>query len=212
MFLKLTPHRKRLIRKVFSPLKRIGLKKEFSIISNNCWGGRIYDKFGLKYLSPTIGIAMQPLEYSKFISNLDYYLSLEPVPIIEKLNRIDNEHGNYPVMLGDIEFSFVHYRDVYDGINKWSNRKKRIVKDNIIVKMSYTPKGVEEDEIILNSFAKVHYKKILFTCDKSLKERNDLGLVVVFPEYDDNCKIINEIAKSDKLLKLKELKKIINKE
>ena len=154
---------------------------------------------------------MQPLEYSKFISNLDYYLSLEPVPIIEKGKKIDNEHGNYPVMLDDIEFSFVHYKDVYDGINKWNKRKIRIIKDNIIVKMSYTPKGIDEDKIILDRFSKISFKKILFTCDEKLKERKDLGLVIVFPKFDDNCKIVNEISKSDKLLKLKELKKLINK-
>ena len=47
---------KRKIRKFFSPIKRIGLKnKSFSIISNNCWGGIVYDIFGLQYRSPTIG-------------------------------------------------------------------------------------------------------------------------------------------------------------
>lgn len=33
-------HTKRQIRKIISPFRRIGLKNfDFSIISNNCWGG-----------------------------------------------------------------------------------------------------------------------------------------------------------------------------
>lgn len=29
--------------------------KSFTIISNNCWGGLVYQKVGLGYQSPTIG-------------------------------------------------------------------------------------------------------------------------------------------------------------
>ena len=31
------------------------VNKDFSIISNNCWGGVVYEWFGLEKKSPTIG-------------------------------------------------------------------------------------------------------------------------------------------------------------
>lgn len=64
---------KRLLRKIISPIKRFGLKnKKFSIISNNCWGGIVYDIFGLQYLSPTIGLFMFSDDYIRFCENLKF--------------------------------------------------------------------------------------------------------------------------------------------
>ena len=47
-----------------------------TIISNNCWGGNVYQKFGLKYTSPTIGLFMIGEDYVKFCKNLRYYSTL----------------------------------------------------------------------------------------------------------------------------------------
>lgn len=44
---------------------------EFTIISNNCWGGFIYQKYGLKYQSPTIGLFFMGKDYIKFCSNVN---------------------------------------------------------------------------------------------------------------------------------------------
>ncbi len=71
----MNPHTKRKIRALIAPMRKIGLNnKDFTIISNNCWGGYIYDRYGLKYMTPTIGGIFFPDDYIKFISNLDYYL------------------------------------------------------------------------------------------------------------------------------------------
>lgn len=37
--LKIDPRVMRRMRKVLAPIRRIGLKKQFTIFSNNCWGG-----------------------------------------------------------------------------------------------------------------------------------------------------------------------------
>ena len=51
--------------------------KNFSIISNNCWGGRIYQRYGLQYTSPTVGLLFFADEYIRFLSDIKYYLSLD---------------------------------------------------------------------------------------------------------------------------------------
>ena len=46
------------------------VNKEFTIISNNCWGGMIYDSYGLRKNSPTVGMFIMADDYIKFISDL----------------------------------------------------------------------------------------------------------------------------------------------
>ena len=35
----MTPSQRRILRKFIAPLRRVGIKKDFTILSNNCWGG-----------------------------------------------------------------------------------------------------------------------------------------------------------------------------
>lgn len=51
--------------------------KNFTIISNNCWGGHVYRYFNLPYDSPTIGLYLFSADYIKFIGNLKYYIEKE---------------------------------------------------------------------------------------------------------------------------------------
>ena len=96
---------KRRIKKIIAVFLRIRLKnKTFSIISNNCWGGVVYDKYGLKYLSPTIGCYFYAEDFLKFCENLKYYLSL-PIKMISleeskyKDELIKNNLDNNPLEL-----------------------------------------------------------------------------------------------------------------
>ena len=67
-----------IMRKLFYKLKQIinyfALKeKNFTIISDNCFAGFIYQKYGLQYQSPTIGCMMFGDDYIEFCNNLDCY-------------------------------------------------------------------------------------------------------------------------------------------
>ena len=73
---------KNFVIKIRAPFKRIGLKnKDYSIISNNCWGGVVSRDRGIKYNSPTCGLFFYAKDYLKFLSNLDYYLNSEMTEI-----------------------------------------------------------------------------------------------------------------------------------
>lgn len=199
------PRLLRKIRKLFAPFKRIGLKKEFTIFSNNCYGGRLYDKFGLQYLTPTIGLAISCDDYIKFLENFDYYFTLDLVPIEEKQKKVNNERGFYDCQLGDIVIGFRHYRDSQDAIKKWNRRKTRVKQDNIIVKMSYYSETIDDE--LVSRFAKLPYKKILFTNHESLMKYSNIGRIVILP-IDCGDK---EFVLADQILKDKEMKKIINR-
>ena len=59
---------------------------DFSIISNNCFAGIVYQHFNLQYNTPTVGLYFYPDEYIKFCKKFDYYigqkLTFRPCPYI----------------------------------------------------------------------------------------------------------------------------------
>lgn len=168
-------------------------------------GGRLYDKFSLPYLTPTIGLAIDTADFVKFLENYEYYLSLELKPIEGVQKQVNDEWGYYDCTLGEIKILFRHYRDVNDAIAKWNRRKERIIKENIIVKLTCFDENIDID--VLDRFAKLPYKKILFLSNKELVEKYESFSRVVYIPKD---KTDSEFVVSDSKLKLKEIKKIIN--
>ena len=90
--------------------------KNFTIISNNCWGGHVYRYFNLPYDSPTIGLYLFSADYIKFIGNLKYYIEKEITFINYKDSKYKDElvkynQVNIPIgKLDDIEIIFLHYQ------------------------------------------------------------------------------------------------------
>lgn len=116
---------------------------DFSIISNNCWGGSVYRHYGIPYLSPTVGLYIWPTDYVKFCSNLKSYMSksLEFIPYTESKYREELEHkkeGHVPIArLGDdVEIVFLHYKTQEEAAEKWYRRASRINYNNLIFKFS----------------------------------------------------------------------------
>ena len=114
--------------------RRLGLKcKDFSIISNSCAAGFVYQYFGIKYLTPTAGIGIHPDDYLKLMQNpLSYFTEklcfVEP-NTTERWNL--GEHFSYPVAkIGDgdesITVYFRHYKTRQEAQHVWEKRCKRI--------------------------------------------------------------------------------------
>lgn len=113
---------------------------DFTIISNNCWGGTVYQSYGLKYHTPTVGLFFMDEDYIKFIYNIKEYLKcdLEFIDFSEsKKAKLTGEKHSYPVgKLNDIEVYFMHYKSKEEAKEKWNKRKERINWDRIIFKFS----------------------------------------------------------------------------
>ena len=62
---------------------------DFTIISSNCLGGVISHKLGLKFMSPTVNLFIEPSSFVKFCKNLTYYFEQ---PLVEK-----EWSGDYPI-------------------------------------------------------------------------------------------------------------------
>lgn len=118
-------------------------KENFTIISNNCWGGLIYQSYGLEYQTPTIGLFIMPDDYLKFISNLRFYVNQKLVFINPKdskyytLLKYKSNWGTYPIgKLHDIEIHFLHYKTDDEARKKWYRRVSRINYNYIIYKFN----------------------------------------------------------------------------
>ena len=103
-------------RKYFSELREFILP-ETSIITPNCFAGRIMQDLGTQYNSPTLGLYFFAPDYLEFLSNLKYYLTEAKIEFVESSKYpLGNERRAewphlYPigVLDGKVEIEFLHY-------------------------------------------------------------------------------------------------------
>ena len=138
----------KLEKKLFVPLLAKSRKKrlkhdDFTIISNNCWGGCCYEWFGMAKLSPTVGAYFFAEDYVKFCSRLKYYLSLDleiiPLSCSRHYESLEKQHNSKAIIgkLGDVEIVFLHYPNKEIVLEKWKRRVERVNWERIILKFSY---------------------------------------------------------------------------
>lgn len=185
---------------------------DFSIISNNCWAGTaVYQPFGLKYNTPTVGLGFVDDDYIKFLEKFDYYLSLTPQFIdpqkaknYELRKRLRGHEIDYPVaMLDDITIWFTHYQSASEALEKWERRKSRINRERILVKWS---QRYGNDPGLLRRFLALPFKnKIAFVA--SAAECNNSQVIVV-PELE-NLNIVGG-DETESTLKKINITKILN--
>ncbi len=193
---------KELYFRIFGPIKRKKFNcTDFSIISNNCFGGIVYRNNRIPYLTPTAGLFFMPKDYLKFIKNLDYYLNCELVEIsVENSNHRDYlDSKNYEGIIGkldDIEIIFLHYDTFLEAKEKWIKRSKRINYNKLIFKFN-DQNGCELDD--LKEFQNFKAEnKILFTAKKYpgidsyvLSQYADVGYVVEDNKEKSSKKVFN---------------------
>lgn len=128
---------------LFGPLRRkCVLNSDFTIISNNCWGGKVYRYFDIPYSSPTIGLYFFADDYIKFVKNIKLYIFQELTFIDVKDSKYKEyliRKGQTSVPLGkldDIEIVFLHYKTEEEARLKWNRRKSRINWNNLYFKFS----------------------------------------------------------------------------
>lgn len=156
--------------KFTAKIRRKKIKKmDFTIISNNCWGGFIYQSYGLEYNTPTIGLFFMAEDYIKFISDIKEYLKKE-IKFIEpnkshsyELIKSKSNFGTYPIgCLGDVEIHFLHYKTQDEAKEKWERRVKRINYNKILYKFNDQNACTED---LLKKFVELPLEnKICFTC------------------------------------------------
>lgn len=203
---------KKLIIRLLAPFKRFGLKnRNYSIISNNCYGGIISRNFGLPYNSPTCGLFFYSKEYLKFLTDLKAHINAELIEV-----RVEDSAYRYllepkygkNIVLGkvlDAEIVFLHYSSFDEAKKKWDRRKERVNWNDLIIKFN------DQNLFSLENyyeFESMPYKnKIFFTANKELKHCKD---VVYLSCYEREGYAVDDIKVSKKYFNIKKyLNKIV---
>ena len=170
-------------KKIFIPLLAKSRKKslkhdDFTIISNNCWGGVCYEYFGMAKLSPTVGAYFFAEDYVKFCSNLKYYLSLELeiIPISHSYHResIKKQNNSKAIIgrLDDVEIVFLHYPNEKIALEKWKRRVERVNWKRIILKFSYQNNC--NDELVKTFLTIKDYPKFVLVGSKITGDADEI--------------------------------------
>lgn len=105
----------------------------FTILCPNCTGGVIYNRLHERFNSPTVNVFITPKEFCTFVEHIHFYLN----STFSQIDAIEGApagilHGNGKE-IPDITVRFVHYKTFDDGVQKWNERKARIVWDNLYI-------------------------------------------------------------------------------
>ena len=112
-------------------IKLVG--KDTTIISSNCFAGRIMQDVGMEYNSPTLGLYFWAEDYIEFLTHLKYYLTEAKIEFVEHSKhalgdtRRQNWEHWYPigVLNGKVEIHFLHYHTEEEAAEKWYRRAGR---------------------------------------------------------------------------------------
>ena len=125
---------------------------KLSILSMNCFGGMLYHRLGLPFLSPTINMFTTDQDFLSFLKN--------PAENVESNFELVKTEFNpalnieYPVFkIGGCTWNMNHYSDFEFAKQKWIERTQRINWKNLLVTM-YT-----ENPDILEEFDKLPFEK-----------------------------------------------------
>lgn len=147
------------------------ISNDTTIISSNCFAGRIMQDLKMQYNSPTLGLWMMPDDFPVFCNNLKYFLSSD-VTIMEhsknELGEYKRTHWKkhpYPVgtLDGKLEIHFLHYNTQEEAINKWKRRANRVNFKKVLIIGSEQNGCTEED---IKRFDSIPHEGKLFFCSK----------------------------------------------
>lgn len=152
--------------------------RQFTIISNNCWGAGAYQEAMIPYKSPFVGLFLLGSDYIELLKDLKYYLQSDLQMIDEsKYNFINIERTcgqipKYPLGLlrNNVEVHFLHYASKDEAREKWERRIGRMNWDPDQLFFKFCDReydrGLCNDELLME-FDKLNYfHKVCFTSRK----------------------------------------------
>lgn len=212
----LTVDRREWLNKYFAPYRRKKLLgTDFTIISNNCWAGHVYRRYGINYNTPTVGMYFFPEEYLKFISNMKENVDL-PMTFIpaskskhyQRLQELNQTNVPIAVLGDDIEIVMLHYHSEKEVIEKWNRRKARINWEHLLIKNTMQNGMTEEQVRRYDALPFAH--KIIFVPYKmngvksaiwyksDCKSDRVLDDIINFNKYIDLTKWLNSSYRTNK--------------
>lgn len=106
-------------------------RNDFTIISDDCWGGRLYSEFGLRCYSPFVGMGFTAHEY------LDFLCGFREAGALDILGEKLSEEG-YPLLKTRYAWLFgQHYDSAAEFRHAFERRCKTIRWDRVFIKIDF---------------------------------------------------------------------------
>ena len=198
------------LRKILTWIRRIGLKgNNFTIVSNNCFAGFVYQKFDIPYNTPFVGLFILGSDYIELLKNFNILIKEKLVFIKGDESKYKdyliktNRFNKYPIgKLGnDVEIHFLHYKSETEAQEKWNRRLKRMNFNNILFKFSDNDMSNLK---LIKEFDNLPFKnKICFTS----KDISNIKSQIYLRKYKNEQAVRNEWA----AISTMKMKRIINK-
>ena len=161
-----------------------------SIISSNCFAGRIMQDLGMQYNTPTLGLYFFADDYIEFLRNLKYYLTEAKLEFLDQSRYpLANERRKkwshwYPIGLlgGKVEIQFLHYHSETEAAEKWYRRAARVNWDKLFII------GMEQNlctEDCIRAFDKLNFERKLFFSSKDLPDLKSNCFLELFAEQGE---------------------------
>lgn len=185
------------LRKILTWIRRIGLKgNNFTIVSNNCFAGFVYQKFDIPYNTPFVGLFILGPDYIELLKNFNILIKEKLVFIKGDESKYKdyliktNRFNKYPIgKLGnDVEIHFLHYKSETEAQEKWNRRLKRMNFNNILFKFSDNDMSNLK---LIKEFDNLPFKnKICFTS----KDISNIKSQIYLRKYKNEQAVRNEWA------------------
>lgn len=161
---------------------------DMTVISSNCFAGRIMQDLHMKYNSPTLGLYFMYPDYIEFLQNLNFYLKDAKIQFVEhsKYPLGDERRAEwtrkkhwYPIGLldGKVEIHFLHYHSEEEAAEKWYRRAKRVNWNKLLI-IGMDQNLCSENDI--HAFGQLPFKNKLFFSSKKV----DGNSIVYMKEFD----------------------------
>jgi uncharacterized protein (DUF1919 family) len=161
--------------------------QEFTIISNDCWGGGAYGHLGLAYRTPFVGTRVfAPCfirllrDPKRYIESRVTFTDSSQYKFMNRWREKDNDFYPIGLLNEEVEVHFLHEVDESEAKSKWDRRVSKINWENIFVKFSEDPDVCTKDHI--NEFDRLSYNyKVCFT----FNDYSELRSTITMKEYFD---------------------------
>lgn len=178
--------------------------KEFSIFSNNCTAGFIYQDAGLEYRTPTIGLFFYAPCYISLLTNFNLinspirFVKTSKYKTANQQRKQSNRYYPIGVINGDIEVHFLHYQSVEEAREKWIRRLAKINYNNLLFLFSARDEVTDQ---LIRDFCSLSFPNKL--CLSAKKIENQLNLIH-FKEYEKTGEMPEaDVARISVLRKIK---------
>lgn len=142
---------------------------DFVLISQNCLGGVLYSDYDLPFNSPTINMFIEGEGFCKLVERLDYYLSVEPLPVMEEYVDPIDPSISYPLIrIDDVVLSCMHYDSCQSAIDAWNRRRQRCDLENNKVIVLANSWNMHQDKELVERVCSSPYPTVCFTVGEKI--------------------------------------------